>query len=121
LNGHSDSVGGVVIATRDEDSAWLKFIQSAAGAILSAFDSWLVLRGTKALTVRMAQHNLNGMALADFLSAHPKVMKVLYPGLPDHPQHDLAKRQMRGFGGMLTFDVGSFEAARAVCNRVRLM
>jgi cystathionine beta-lyase/cystathionine gamma-synthase len=121
LNGHSDSVGGVVIATRGEDIEWLKFIQNAAGAILSPFDSWLVLRGTKTLTVRVAQHNANGMALAEFLAAHPKVTKVLYPGLPDHPQHELAKRQMKGFGGMLTFDVGTFEAARRVCNRVKLM
>jgi cystathionine beta-lyase/cystathionine gamma-synthase len=121
LNGHSDSIGGVVIATRDEDIEWLKFIQNAAGAILSPFDSWLVLRGTKTLTLRMAQHNANGMALAEFLSTHAKVKTVLYPGLPSHPQHDLAKRQMRGFGGMLSFDVGTFEAARRVCNRVRLM
>jgi cystathionine gamma-lyase/cystathionine beta-lyase/cystathionine gamma-lyase/homocysteine desulfhydrase len=121
LNGHSDSVGGVVIATRDEDVAWLQFIQNAAGAILSPFDSWLVLRGTKTLMVRMAQHNANGMVLAEYLSRHPKVTQVLYPGLPSHPQHDLARRQMRGFGGMLTFDVGTFEAAREVCNRVRLM
>jgi cystathionine beta-lyase/cystathionine gamma-synthase len=121
LNGHSDSIGGVVIATRDEDVAWLKFIQNAAGAILSPFDSWLVLRGTKTLAVRMAQHNANGMALAEFLSTHPKVSRVIYPGLPSHPQHELAKRQMRGFGGMVSFDVGTFEAARRVCNRVRLM
>jgi cystathionine gamma-lyase/cystathionine beta-lyase/cystathionine gamma-lyase/homocysteine desulfhydrase len=121
LNGHSDSVGGVVIATRPEDVEWLGFVQNAAGAILSPFDSWLVLRGTKTLTVRMAQHNVNGLALAEYLASHPKVTQVLYPGLPDHPQHALAKRQMRGFGGMLTFDVGSFEGARAVCNRVRLM
>ena len=121
LNGHSDSVGGIVVATRDEDIAWLQFIQNAAGAILSPFDSWLVLRGTKTLTVRMAQHNANGMALAQFLSTHPKVTQVLYPGLPSHPQHALAARQMRGFGGMLTFDVGTFDAARQVCNGVRLM
>jgi cystathionine beta-lyase/cystathionine gamma-synthase len=121
LNGHSDSIGGVVIATRDEDVEWLKFIQNAAGAILSPFDSWLVLRGTKTLTLRMAQHNANGMALAGFLAMHPKVSSVLYPGLPSHPQHDLAKRQMRGFGGMVSFDVGTFEAARRVCNRVKLM
>jgi len=121
LNGHSDSVGGVVIVTRDEDVAGLGFIQNAAGAILSPFDSWLVLRGTKTLNVRMAQHNINGMALAEFLASHPKVTKVLYPGLPDHPQHALAKKQMRGFGGMLTFDAGTFEAARDVCNRIRLM
>src|SRR3954453_8241887 len=121
LNGHSDSVGGIVIATHEEDVAWLKFIQNAAGAILSPFDSWLVLRGTKTLTVRMAQHNANGMALAQYLSTHPKVTHVIYPGLPSHPQHDLARRQMRGFGGMVSFDVGSFEAARVVCNRVKLM
>jgi cystathionine beta-lyase/cystathionine gamma-synthase len=121
LNGHSDSVGGVVIAQREDDIAWLKFIQNAAGAILSPFDSWLVLRGTKTLMVRMAQHNANGMALAEFLSSHPRVKHVIYPGLPSHPQHDLAKRQMRGFGGMVSFDVGTFEAARDVCNRVKLM
>ena len=121
LNGHSDSIGGVVIATRDEDVEWLRFIQNAAGAILSPFDSWLVLRGTKTLTLRMAQHNINGMALAQFLSTHPKVTQVIYPGLASHPQHELATRQMRGFGGMVSFDVGSFEAARRVCNRVRLM
>jgi cystathionine beta-lyase/cystathionine gamma-synthase len=121
LNGHSDSIGGVVIATRDDDIERLKFIQNAAGAILSPFDSWLVLRGTKTLTLRMAQHNANGQALAEYLATHPKVVQVIYPGLPSHPQHDLAKRQMRGFGGMVSFDVGTFEAARRVCNRVRLM
>jgi cystathionine beta-lyase/cystathionine gamma-synthase len=121
LNGHSDSVGGVVIANRQDDIEWLRFVQNAAGAILSPFDSWLVLRGTKTLMVRMAQHNANGMALAEFLSAHPKVRHVIYPGLSSHPQHDLAKRQMKGFGGMVSFDVGTFEAARDVCNRVRLM
>jgi cystathionine beta-lyase/cystathionine gamma-synthase len=121
LNGHSDSVGGIVVATREEDVEWLKFIQNAAGAILSPFDSWLVLRGTKTLNVRMAQHNANGMALAEYLAQHPRVKQVIYPGLPSHPQHELAKRQMRGFGGMLTFDVGTFEEARRVCNSFRLM
>jgi cystathionine beta-lyase/cystathionine gamma-synthase len=121
LNGHSDSVGGIVVAVADDDIEWLKFVQNAAGAILSPFDSWLVLRGTKTLAVRMAQHNVNGQALADYLVAHPKVKRVLYPGLAGHPQHDLAKRQMRGFGGMLTFDVGSLDAALLVCKRVRLM
>jgi len=121
LNGHSDSIGGVVVAVRDEDIEWLKFIQNAEGAILSPFDSWLVLRGTKTLAVRMAQHNLNGQLLAEFLEGHPKVKQVLYPGLPSHPQHELAKRQMRGFGGMIAFDVGTKEAAYSVCKRVRLM
>jgi cystathionine beta-lyase/cystathionine gamma-synthase len=121
LNGHSDSIGGIVVAVREDDIAWLQFIQNAEGAILSPFDSWLVLRGTKTLAVRMAQHNLNGMAIAEYLASHPKVQQVIYPGLPSHPQHDLAKRQMNGFGGMVSFDVGTFEGARRVCNRVRLM
>src|SRR4051795_10142746 len=121
LNGHSDSVGGVVIATRDEDVEWLRFIQNAAGAILSPFDSWLVLRGTKTLAVRMAQHNANGLALAQHLSGHPGIERVIYPGLPEHPQYELATRQMRGFGGMVTFDAGTFDRARRVCNRVKLM
>jgi cystathionine beta-lyase/cystathionine gamma-synthase len=122
LNGHSDSVGGVVIANRDEDVEWLKFIQNAAGAILSPFDCWLVLRGTKTLRLRMAQHSANGQALAEYLAQHKGVTRVLYPGLPDHPQHALAKRQMpNGFGGMLTFEVGSFERAREVLNRFKLM
>ena len=120
LNGHSDSIGGIVIAVRDDDIEWLTFIQNAAGAILGPFDSWLVLRGTKTLPLRMVQHNANGLALAQFLAAHPKVRHVNYPGLPSHPQHDLAKRQMRGFGGMLSFDLGSLEAARRVLNGVRL-
>jgi cystathionine beta-lyase/cystathionine gamma-synthase len=121
LNGHSDSVGGIVVGVRDDDLEWLKFIQNAEGAILSPFDSWLVLRGTKTLAVRMAQHNVNGLALAEFLASHPRVTSVMYPGLPTHPQHALAARQMRGFGGMVSFDVGTFEAARRVCNRVKLM
>src|SRR5690606_27520954 len=109
LNGHSDSVGGIVIAARQDDAEWLKFIQNAAGAILSPFDSWLVLRGTKTLAVRMAQHNLNGQALAEYLERHPRVKRVIYPGLASHPQHELAKRQMKGFGGMLAFELESFE------------
>jgi cystathionine beta-lyase/cystathionine gamma-synthase len=121
LNGHSDSVGGIVIGVHDADLEWLKFIQNAEGAILSPFDSWLVLRGTKTLALRMAQHNINGQALADFLASHQGVQQVLYPGLPSHPQHDLARRQMKGFGGMLSFDVGTFENARRVCNRVKLI
>jgi cystathionine gamma-lyase/cystathionine beta-lyase/cystathionine gamma-lyase/homocysteine desulfhydrase len=121
LNGHSDSIGGIVVAVRDDDIEWLRFIQNTEGAILSPMDSWLVLRGTKTLAVRMAQHNRNGLAIAEFLAGHPKVRSVMYPGLPSHPQHELAKRQMNGFGGMLSFDVGNFEAARRVLNRVRLM
>ena len=121
LNGHSDSVGGVVIARADEDIEWLQFVQNAAGAILGPFDSWLVLRGTKTLPIRMAQHNASGLALATFLEGHSKVRKVYYPGLASHPQHALAKSQMQGFGGMLAFDLGSLDAARRVLNGVRLM
>lgn len=121
LNGHSDSVGGIVVAVRDDDIEWLRFVQNAEGAILGPMDAWLVLRGTKTLAVRMAQHNTNAMAVAEFLAAHPKVREVLYPGLPSHPQHELAARQMDGFGGMLAFDAGSFEEARRILNRVRLM
>ncbi len=121
LNGHSDSVGGIVVATRDDDIEWLKFVQNAEGAILGPFDSWLVLRGTKTLPLRMIQHNANGLALAEFLDAHPKVHSTIYPGLASHPQHTLAKRQMRGFGGLVTFDLGSFEAARRLLDRVRLL
>lgn len=120
LNGHSDSVGGIVIAQRDEDIEWLTFVQNAEGAILSPFDSWLVLRGTKTLPIRMRQHNANGLALAEFLAQHPKVKHVYYPGLPTHPHYELAKRQMNGFGGMLSFEMGSLDAARAVLNHVRL-
>jgi cystathionine beta-lyase/cystathionine gamma-synthase len=121
LNGHSDSVGGVVVATREDDIEALRFLQNAAGAILSPFDSWLVLRGTKTLPLRMAQHSANGLALARFLEGHPKVKAVYYPGLPSHPQHALAVRQMRGFGGMLAFELGSLEAARRLLNSVKLM
>ena len=120
LNGHSDGVGGVVVLTRDEEAARLKFIQNAAGAILGPFDSWLVLRGVKTLAVRMRQHEANALAIAQYLSKHPKVKKVFYPGLPDHPQFALAKKQMTGFGGMMSFETGSLENARAVLNRVRI-
>jgi cystathionine beta-lyase/cystathionine gamma-synthase len=120
LNGHSDSIGGIVVATRDDHREWLSFYQNAYGAILSPFDSWLVLRGTKTLALRMAQHSANGLALATFLAGHPKVARVLYPGLPDHPQHTLARTQMTGFGGMLAFDMGSIDAARRVVERVRI-
>jgi len=121
LNGHSDSIGGVVVAVRDDDIEWLGFVQNSAGAILSPFDSWLVLRGTKTLSVRMVQHSANGQAIAEFLAGHPKVRHVYYPGLSTHPQYALASRQMKGFGGMLAFELGSLEAARRLLNSVKLM
>ena len=121
LNGHSDSVGGVAIATRDDHIEWLKFVQNAEGAILGPMDAWLVLRGTKTLPLRMERHNANAQAVAEYLAAHPKVRRVFYPGLPSHPQHELAKRQMRGFGGLISFELGSFEEARTFLNSVELM
>jgi cystathionine gamma-lyase/cystathionine beta-lyase/cystathionine gamma-lyase/homocysteine desulfhydrase len=120
LNGHSDGVGGAVILNDPDLAARLKFIQNAAGAILGPFDSWLVLRGVKTLAVRMERHNSNGLAVARHLAGHPKVKKVHYPGLPSHPQYELAKKQMTGFGGMLAFETGSLENARAVLKSVRL-
>ena len=120
LNGHSDSVGGVAVAKNPEHVEWLAFVQNGSGAILSPFDSWLVLRGVKTLAVRMERHETNAREIARFLSEHPKVKKIYYPGLPDHPQHELAKRQMKGFGAMISFDLGSFEAAQACLSRVRL-
>jgi cystathionine beta-lyase/cystathionine gamma-synthase len=122
LSGHSDTIGGCVVAVRDEDIEWLRFIQNSAGAILSPFDSWLVLRGTKTVALRMVQHSANGQALAEFLERHPKVTRAIYPGLSSHPQHALARRQMpNGYGGMLSFEVESFEKAREVLNRFKLM
>ena len=121
LNGHSDSVGGIVIATRDDHIEWLRFVQNAEGAIIGPMDAWLVLRGTKTLHVRMERHNANGLALAEFLASHPKVQQVHYPGLRSHPQHELAKRQMCGFGGLISFDLGTRDKAAALLNHVRLM
>ncbi len=120
LNGHSDGVGGAVILNDEALAEHLKFLQNAAGAILGPFDSWLVLRGVKTLAVRMRQHNENGMAIASFLAKHAKVKDVHYPGLPSHPQHELARKQMDGFGGMLSFETGSLENARTVLKSVRL-
>ena len=120
LNGHSDSIGGIAVAKSPEHVEWLSFVQNSSGAILSPFDSWLVLRGIKTLVVRMERHESNGRAVAKYLSTHPKVRRTNYPGLPDHPQHELAKRQMHGFGAMISFDLGSFENASAFLARVRL-
>jgi cystathionine gamma-lyase/cystathionine beta-lyase/cystathionine gamma-lyase/homocysteine desulfhydrase len=121
LNGHSDSVGGVVVLNDDKDAEWLKFIQNSAGAILSPFDSWLTLRGTKTLALRMEQHDRAGRAVAAFLEEHPKVQKLYYPGSLSHKQHEVAKRQQRGFGGMVSFDVGSLDNARTVLEACRLL
>jgi cystathionine gamma-lyase/cystathionine beta-lyase/cystathionine gamma-lyase/homocysteine desulfhydrase len=120
LNGHSDSVGGVVVSNADELAEKIGFLQNAVGAILSPFDSWLILRGVKTLAVRMKRHEENGVAMASYLSNHAKVKRVYYPGLPHHPQHALARRQMNGFGSMISFELGSKERAAAFLNGVRL-
>ena len=118
LNGHSDSVGGAVICADSEDGAKIGFTQNAAGAILSPFDSFLVSRGIKTLPVRMRAHDANGRTVAAWLAGHPKVKKVFYPGLPSHPGHAVAVRQMSGFGGMISFDLGSVEAVKRFLDRV---
>lgn len=120
LNGHSDSVGGFVALNDEKDAEWIGFVQNSMGAILSPFDSFLVLRGTKTLAVRMEAHDKNGRMVANFLTEHPKVEKVYYPGLVSHPQHDLAKRQQTGFGGMVAFETGSLDNAKKVLESVKL-
>jgi len=120
LNGHSDSVGGFVALNNEEDAEWIKFVQNSVGAILSPMDSFLVLRGTKTLAVRMEAHDKNGRQVAAFLEEHPKVEKVYYPGLTSHPQHEIAKKQQTGFGGMVSFETGSLENARKVLDSVKL-
>ena len=120
LNGHSDGLGGVIVGTKPHHAEKLAFMQKAAGAILSPFECWLVLRGVKTLAVRMEQHNRNGQAVAGFLRHHPKVKKVLYPGFPDNPQYELAKRQMTGFGSMITFETGSIKNANKMLRKVRV-
>lgn len=120
LNGHSDSVGGFVALNDEQDAEWIGFVQNGIGAILSPFDSFLVLRGTKTLAVRMEAHDKNGRVVANFLAEHPRVEKVYYPGLVSHPQHELAKRQQSGFGGMVSFETGSLDNARKVLESVKL-
>jgi cystathionine beta-lyase/cystathionine gamma-synthase len=120
LNGHSDSVGGMAVVNDDGLQARLKHYQKSAGGVIGPFDAWLVLRGTKTLGLRMRQHNENGLAVARFLSDHAKVRKVHYPGLTQHPQHALARTQMSGFGGMLSFELGSARDAETFLNALEL-
>jgi cystathionine beta-lyase/cystathionine gamma-synthase len=120
LNGHSDGLGGVVVCAKQEHAEKLAFLQKAAGAILSPFECWLVLRGVKTLAARMEIHDRSGRIVADFLAKHKKVRKVFYPGLADHPQHALAKRQMSGFGAMITFETGSLKNANKMLKKVRV-
>jgi len=120
LNGHSDGLGGVVVCTKAEQAEQLGFVQKAAGAILSPFECWLVLRGVKTLGARMELHDRNGREIAEFLARHRKVKAVFYPGLPDHPQHQLAGRQMSGFGSMISFETGSLSNANKMLRKVRI-
>ena len=120
LNGHSDGLGGVVVCTKPEQAEKLAFLQKCAGAILSPFECWLILRGVKTLAVRMEQHDRSGRKVAEYLSRHKKVKKVFYPGLPEHPQHELATRQMTGFGSMITFETGSLKNANSMLRKVRV-
>jgi cystathionine beta-lyase/cystathionine gamma-synthase len=120
INGHSDMVGGLIVTSSDEIHEQLRFLQNAAGAIPGPWDCWLALRGTKTLHLRMAAHNATGQQIAEWLEGHPKVQRVFYPGLPSHPQHELATRQMRGFTGMITIETGSLENARKIVNSTRI-
>ena len=121
LGGHSDVIGGTLVVNRDELFERLSFLQNAVGGVPGPMDAWLVLRGIKTLAIRMREHEHNARQVAAFLVDHPKVARVFYPGLADHPQRDLARRQMSGFGGMISFEVkGGLEPARRVVERTRL-
>ena len=120
LNGHSDMVGGLVVVNRDDLAEQILFIEKSVGAVPGPMDCWLALRGTKTLPLRMKQHDANGRRIAEWLSGDRRVKDVFYPGLPSHPQHDLACRQMSGFGGMLSIELGSTERANALVSRTKL-
>lgn len=120
LNGHSDGLGGVLVATTSQQAENFQFVQKCTGGILSPFECWLLLRGVKTLAVRMRQHDANGREIAAWLTRQKKIGKVFYPGLPDHPQHELAKRQMSGFGSMISFELGSLDAANRFLRKVHI-
>jgi len=120
LNGHSDMVGGMLVTAREDLAERIGFLQNAAGGVPGPMDCWLCLRGLKTLPLRMRQHDAAGREIAAWLTTHPRVKKVYYPGLPDHPQHELAKRQMRGFGGMISIELGDAALARRVVEKTRV-
>ncbi len=120
LNGHSDMVGGMLVTSRDDLAEQLGFIQNAAGGVPGPMDCWLALRGTKTLALRMRQHDANGRIVAQWLTEQPLVKRVYYPGLPSHPQHELAARQMRGFGGMVSIELGDAALARKVAEGTKV-
>ena len=121
LNGHSDSICGLLIASTREDADWFALVQKSSGAILSPFDCFLVMRGIKTLVIRMDRHERNARRIVEYLIEHPKVRRVLYPGLPDHPGHEIQKRQASGFGSMITIELGSFEAAKKMLDAMLVM
>src|SRR3984885_6338713 len=120
LNGHSDGLGGALVCTKPEHAERFRFVQKCTGGVLSPFESYLLLRGVKTLPVRMKQHDANGRVVADYLKNHAKVQQVFYPGLVEHPQHELAKRQQRGFGSMISMELGSLEKANNFARALRL-
>jgi cystathionine beta-lyase/cystathionine gamma-synthase len=120
INGHSDMIGGLAVVLEDDLADRLQFILNAAGAVPGPFDAWLALRGTKTLPLRMRQHDANGRAVADFLLNRLGAERVIYPGLAHHPHHELAKRQMSAFGGMMTLELGSKDNARRFLERVHV-
>jgi cystathionine gamma-lyase len=120
LNGHSDVIGGILVTSDEKIYERLRYIQNAAGGVPSPFDCWLVLRSTKTLAVRMRQHEENANKFAKFLEESGFAKKVIYPGLKNHPQHELAKKQMRGFGGMVSADFGTIEKAKKILNGVKI-
>jgi cystathionine beta-lyase/cystathionine gamma-synthase len=120
LNGHSDMIGGICVTRNDEIAERLQFIANAAGAVPGPFDSWLALRGTKTLHLRMPRHDANGRAIARLLAEKLGEERIIYPGLDSHPQHELAKRQMKGFGGMISVEMGTKEKANEVLKKFRV-
>ena len=120
LNGHSDMIGGMLVTSRDDLAERLAFIQNGSGAVPGAFDCWLALRGAKTLALRMRQHDASGRRIAEWLGTHRRVKRVYYPGLPSHPQHELARRQMKGFGGMISVELGDLSVARHVVERTKI-
>jgi len=120
LNGHSDMVGGLLVLTRDDLAERIGFIQNGSGAVPGPFDCWLALRGAKTLALRMRQHDASGRRIAEWLTKHPMVERVYYPGLPSHPQHELACRQMKGFGGMISLELGNVDRAKRFVERTKI-
>lgn len=120
INGHTDVIGGVIITSDEKIAEKIKFLQNAIGSVPAPMDCWLILRSTKTLHLRMKTHNSNAMTIAKSIEHHPKIKKIYYPGLESHEQYDIAKKQMRGFSGIISIDLGSFDEAKNFCNKLKL-